>query len=266
MTHHEYENLESFDTFLAIIARLRGPDGCPWDREQDHHTLKRYLVEECYETLDAIDDGPAGKLAEELGDVLLQIGLHAQIGSEAGAFTIGDVLQSINAKLLRRHPHVFGDVEVTGAEEVAKNWEEIKAQESGERASVLDGIPKSMPALAYSQETQRRAAKLGFEWPDINGVLDKVREELAEFEEAQTSAEAEHELGDIMAALVNVGRWRGVDMESAMRKANARFHQRFRYMEQAAGQSGQRLEDLPLGEQERLWQEAKRQSNLGSAG
>ena len=259
MSPKEYDNLESFETFLQIIAALRGPEGCPWDREQDHVSLKRYLVEECYETLDAIDENSPEKIAEELGDVLLQIGLHAQIGADEGRFSIADVLRSINAKLLRRHPHVFGDVRVSDANEVALNWERLKEQERGAvRESLLDGIPKSMPALAHSQEVQRRAAKVGFEWPDIGGVLDKVREELTEFEEARTPEEVEHELGDIFTALVNVGRWRGVDVESAVRKANQRFTKRFSFMERASAQSGKRLEDMPLEEQESLWQAAKR--------
>lgn len=253
----EYDRLDTFDTFLAILARLRGPAGCPWDLAQTHASLKKYLVEECYEALDAIDGGEPQKMAEELGDVLLQVGLHAQIGKDEGAFTIGDVLRSINSKLLRRHPHVFGNVRVSGADEVAHNWELIKREERGEKPSVLDGVAKSMPALARSQELQGRAARQGFDWPTIAGVLAKVREELGEFEEAHTPQELEHELGDILAALVNVGRKLDIDMESALRKGNDRFAQRFGYMEEAARGRGVTIGQLPLAEQEALWQEAK---------
>ena len=254
-----YEPLDSFDTFLAIIARLRGPDGCPWDKEQTHASLKRFLVEECHEVLDAIDDGDPHKLAEELGDVLLQVGLHAQIGRDAGQFSIGDVLRHVNAKLLRRHPHVFGNVRVAGTAEVVANWDKIKEEERGKRPdSLLEGVPQSLPALARSQELQARAAKTGFDWPDIAGVLDKVREEIGEFERARTPAEHEHEIGDIFAALANVGRKLGIDCEGAVRKANQRFTQRFNYMEQAALASGTDISALTLDQQEALWQEAKR--------
>jgi tetrapyrrole methylase family protein/MazG family protein len=254
----DYQNLESFETFLAIIARLRGPDGCPWDKKQTHESLRKYLLEESHEALEAIESGDPKRLAEELGDVLLQVGLNAQVGQDSGTFTIKDVLRSINAKLIYRHPHVFGDVKVASAEEVVANWERLKAQEKGEKQSALDGVPKSLPALAYSQEIQGRAAKLGFEWADMSGVLDKVREELGEFEKAKGKAELEHELGDIFAALVNVGRRLSMDVEGAMRKANQRFERRFRYMEERARAQGKRIEELPLERQEELWQEAKR--------
>ncbi|MSQ25280.1 MAG: nucleoside triphosphate pyrophosphohydrolase [Dehalococcoidia bacterium] len=254
-----YEPLDSFDTFLAIIARLRAPDGCPWDKEQTHASLKRFLVEECHEVLDAIDGGDPQKIAEELGDVLLQVGLHAQIARDDGRFAIGDVLGHINAKLLRRHPHVFGDVRVSGSADVVANWEKLKQEERGAPPeSLLDGVPKSLPALARSQELQARAAKTGFDWPDISGVLAKVHEEIGEFQRARTPAEQEHELGDIFAALVNIGRKLGIDSEGAARKANGRFTQRFQYMERAARDRGAALSALSLDQQEALWQEAKR--------
>ncbi len=253
---------ESFDTFLAIVARLRGLGGCPWDREQTHASLKKFLVEECYETLDAIDGGDAKRIAEELGDVLLQVGLHAQIGKDEGAFSMEDVLRSINQKLVRRHPHVFGETKVSSAGEVAANWERLKqAERKGEEPrSALDSVPKSMPALAYSQEVQGRAARLGFDWPDMQGVMAKVREELDELAAARSPEEQEHELGDILAALVNAGRKLGIDSEGALRKAGARFRERFAYMEEAARRQGRSIERLSLEEQEALWQEAKRQS------
>lgn len=255
----QFENRDTFEGFLAIVARLRGPDGCPWDREQTHSSIKGYLLQECHEVLEAIDHAEPGKLAEELGDLLLQIGLHAQIGSERGEFSIRDVIQSINAKLIRRHPHVFGDARVSDAQEVEANWEQLKKAERGEGASALEGIPKSLPALAYSQEVQRRAARVGFDWPDMTGVLDKVREELREFEEAGSPAELEHELGDILAAMVNIGRKLNIDAEGALRQANERFRRRFSYMEAAAQRQGRSLGDLTLEQQEALWQEAKRQ-------
>lgn len=257
---HDYEQLKSFDTFLSIIAKLRGPEGCPWDRSQSHQTLRRYLIEECYEAVDAIDENDRSHLAEELGDVLLQVGLHSQIGSDEGTFTIDDVLHAINSKLLRRHPHVFGDLKVTTAEEVADNWQLLKDQERGNSSeSVLDGVSESLPALAHSQEIQRRAGKLGFEWDDINGVIDKVREEIDEFKNARSAKEHEHELGDILASLVNVARWVDLDAETAVRNANKRFNRRFRHMERAASQIGCGLSDLSLVEKEALWQQAKRE-------
>lgn len=257
---NDYQELNSFDTFLSIIAKLRGPEGCPWDRAQSHKTLRRYLIEECYEVVDAIDENDRSHLAEELGDVLLQVGLHSQIGSDEGTFAIDDVLHAINSKLLRRHPHVFGDVEFTSAEEVADNWQLLKDQERGNPSeSVLDGVSESLPALAHSQEIQRRAGKLGFEWDDIDGVIDKVREELDEFKNAKSAKEHEHELGDILASLVNVARWVDVDAETAVRNANKRFGRRFRHMERAASQSGCGLSALSLVEKEALWQQAKRE-------
>ena len=255
----EIGDLESFDTFLAIVARLRAPDGCPWDREQDHASLKKFLLEECYEALDAIDNGDPQKIAEELGDVLLQVGLNAQIGADNGTFTIKDVLRHINAKLIRRHPHVFGDVKVKDSAQVVANWDQLKKAEREEGASVLDGVPKSQPALFQSQEIQGRAARQGFDWPNMKGVLDKVREELGEFQAARSKAEQEHELGDIIAALVNVGRKLDIDTEGAVRKANDRFRRRFQYMERAARERGASIDSLPLDEQEALWQEAKKQ-------
>jgi len=258
-TMSEFEDLDSFDTFLAIVAKLRGPDGCPWDKAQSHETLRRYIIEECHEAVDAIDEGDRAHLAEELGDVLLQVGLHAQIGADEGTFTIADVLRSINDKLLRRHPHVFGEAHASDADEVAANWQTLKEQERGTVAeSVLDGAPNSLSALARSQELQRRAGKSGFEWEDIDGVLDKLREEIDEFKEAATPKEREHELGDILASLVNVARWVEVDADTAMRRANERFKKRFQHMERAAAEAGGSLSALPLAEQEALWQRAKR--------
>jgi tetrapyrrole methylase family protein/MazG family protein len=259
----EFKDLDSFETFLAIVARLRAPNGCPWDREQTHESLRRYLLEECHEALEAIEAGNPKRLAEELGDVLLQVGLHAQIGQEHGAFSIQDVLRNINTKLIRRHPHVFGDWKAAKASDVEANWEKLKRAERKDGESTLSGVPKSLPALAYSQEVQGRAARVGFDWPDMQGVLAKVREELDEFSRAKDKAELEHELGDIFAALVNVGRKLGIDSEGALRKASGRFRERFGYMEAAARRQGRSIEQLSLEEQEALWQEAKRAERGG---
>jgi len=250
-------NLESFDALESIITRLRAPDGCPWDREQTHTSIKKHLLEECYEALQAIDEEDATALAEELGDLLLEVVLQAQIAKDNGEFTIHDVLRGINSKLIRRHPHVFGDGKASNSDEVLANWDKIKKTEHGDDRSVLEGVPKAMPSLARSQEIQGRAARVGFDWPNIDGVLDKVREEIGEFAEAKSRAELEHEFGDILAALVNVARKTGIDSEAALRKANGRFYDRFTYMEKVCKERGINLADLPLDEQNVLWEEAK---------
>ncbi|MBI2847293.1 MAG: nucleoside triphosphate pyrophosphohydrolase [Chloroflexi bacterium] len=256
MSFHSKSNFSKFQTLERIIAKLRAPDGCPWDREQTHDSLKGFLLEECYEVLEALDRKDAGKLSEELGDLLLQIVLHAQIAKEADEFTMGDVVRGISQKLVRRHPHVFGDVKVAGAKEVEANWEALKQAEKG-KASVLDGIPKAMPALAYSQTMHQRAAATGFDWKDVDSVLEKVQEELAEFKGAVSLEEKEKELGDVLAALVNVGRKLGIDMEGALRKANHRFYQRFTAMERLCKERGLVFSKLTLDEMNALWEEVK---------
>ena len=248
----------SFAGLVGIMARLRGPGGCPWDREQSHQSLRKYLLEECYETLEALDSDDARKTAEELGDLLLQIVFHAQIAREAGAFTMDDVARGISAKLVRRHPHVFGDARVASSGEVYTRWEELKRKERGDGASILDTVPRSMPALAYSQEVQARAARTGFDWSDVQGVLAKVEEEIQEFRSARDKAEQESELGDIFTALVNIARWLGFDSENALRRANARFCQRFTTMERLCRERGLDFAKLPMERKEALWQEAKR--------
>lgn len=255
----QHNDPESFDTFLSIVAQLRGPKGCPWDKEQTHASVAKYLLQECHEAIEAIEDEEPAKLADELGDLLLQIGLNAQIAQDQGGFTIKDVLRSINQKLIRRHPHVFGSDTVSGPEEVVANWQSIKNSERGTE-STLDGIPRSLPSLAASQEIQTRAAHTGFDWPDMQGVLEKVREEISEFQNAHTSQHLEHELGDIIIAIVNIGRKLNIDTEGAVRKANERFRKRFSYMEQAALQQGKSLDQLTIESKEMLWQEAKRGS------
>ena len=252
------EHQDTYQGLRDIIARLRAPDGCPWDQEQTHITLRRNLLEECYEALEALDAGDPESLSEELGDVLMQIVFHCQIAEENGDFTDADMFRRINEKLIRRHPHVFGDVVVKDAREVEANWEETKKRERGDGVSVLDGVARAMPALGYSQSITFRASQAGFEWDDISGVLDKVREEIGELEAASTQAEREHEFGDILLSLVNVARWLDVDAESALRGANDRFYRRFTHIEAAARAQGRSMRDVPMAEKEALWEEAKR--------
>ena len=243
---------------MQIVSRLRAPDGCPWDLEQTHSSLKRNLLEESYEALEAIDSGDPSKLSEELGDVLVQVAFHCQIAEEAGTFRAADVIQKINDKLVRRHPHVFGDATASDAREVEQQWEKLKEAE-GTRRSRVEGIPKDLPALAAAQLTQDRVARDGFEWDDISGVLDKVSEEVEELKQANTDAERASEFGDLLLALVNLGRWMGIHAEDALRQANTRFTERYQLMEEAARQQDTRLRDLTLDQKEALWQQAKRQ-------
>jgi tetrapyrrole methylase family protein/MazG family protein len=250
-----------FQTLIDIVERLRAPGGCPWDREQTHQSLKRNLVEEAYEVLEAIDAGDPMPLAEELGDLLVQVAFHADIAREAGDFQLSDVLSSINRKLVRRHPHVFGDINVADAREVERNWERIKEQErqeKGEPKSLVDGIPKDLPALSYAQLMQDRVTRVGFEWDDISGVLDKITEEVRELQEAATDAEKVHELGDLFFSMVNLSRWLNIQAEDALRQANRRFQWRYNKMQELAQQRDQDFAGLALGDKEALWQEAKR--------
>ncbi len=252
-------DLSQFHGLERIVAQLRAPDGCPWDREQTHASLKKYLLEECYEVLEALDEGDTDRLCEELGDLLLQIALHAQIAAEAGEFSMGDVLRGINAKLIHRHPHVFGDVQVADAREVEHNWEALKREERQEEASLLSGVAKDMPALAYSQSIQGRAAQAGFEWESLGGVIEKVDEELAELSVAQNQEEKVGEFGDVLMALVNIARWLQIDAEESLRLANRRFYRRFTQMEELCRQRGVDFRSLSFDEQNGLWEQAKGQ-------
>ncbi len=263
---NEYEfngQISEFQTLVDIVARLRAPGGCPWDREQTHESLKRNLLEEAHEALEAIDEDDPGVLTEELGDLLVQIAFHADIAREAGNFDIGDVVERINRKLIRRHPHVFSDGSFSDAREVERNWDRIKAEEraaAGIRQSPADGIPASLPALAAAQLMQDRVARVGFEWDDVSGVLDKVAEEIEEFRQARTPEEQVHELGDILFAMVNLSRWVDLHAEDVLRQANARFRARYLGMEELAASRGLDFEALPLAEKEELWQESKRRN------
>ncbi len=252
------ENLSQFDTLINIIARLRAPDGCPWDRKQTHASLREYLLEECYEALEALDEGDSRKLCWELGDLLLQIVLQTQIATEAGEFELADVLTSINTKLIHRHPHIFGSVEVKDAEEVAHNWEALKQEERGDDTSMLASVPRQMPALGYSQAIQRRVAQVGFDWEDIDGVINKLVEEVREFKLAENQQQKAQEFGDLLFTLVNIARRLGIDSEAALREANQRFCHRFAYMEELCRQRGLTFATLSFDEQNALWEEAKK--------
>ena len=272
-------NLASPHGLPWLAARLRAPDGCPWDREQTHLTLRKHLLEEAYEVYDALEDGPTPALADELGDLLLQVVLHAERAAEAGVFDLTDVYRSIMAKIVRRHPHVFGDVEARTAGDVLRNWETIKAGEraaaaaadpstadptaSGERAArpgmpaAFAGVSRSLPALAYAQEIQERAASLGYDWPDVEGVIDKLEEEALELLAADGEAERHEEFGDLLLVIVNLGRKLGLDAEAALRSANAKFAGRFARVERLAEERP--LNSMTFDELDVLWARAKRE-------
>ncbi len=252
----------SLEAFQEVVARLRAPDGCPWDRQQTHLSLRRYLLEEAYEAIEALDKEDADSLREELGDLLLQILLHAQIAVEEGEFSLVDVIQGIHRKIVRRHPHVFGEVEVSGVEGVLRSWQKIKEAErvmngETELRGILDGVPVVLPALSQAQEIQSRAARVGFDWKEIQPVLAKVFEELDEVNQAQDADEREKELGDLLFAVVNLARWYKVDAESALRQANRRFRLRFAHIEARAREAGRELSEMSLEEMDRYWEEAK---------
>ncbi|WP_462409993.1 bifunctional methyltransferase/pyrophosphohydrolase YabN [Neobacillus sp. Marseille-QA0830] len=255
---------KNFTKFREIIAILRGPNGCPWDKKQTHESLKKYLIEETYEVIDAIDSGDIDHLVEELGDVLLQVMLHAQIGEDEGFFTIDDVIEGISAKMIRRHPHVFGEVKADSAEEVVQNWQEIKRQEKGNETpeSILDGISLALPNLLRAYELQKKAANVGFDWKEIGPALEKVKEELQEFIAELDGTEegfnrANQEFGDLLFAFVNVARFLELNPEEALFATNEKFIRRFRYIEEKVNQSGKTFDDFTLEELDRYWDEAK---------
>jgi tetrapyrrole methylase family protein / MazG family protein len=255
---------KEFKALVETVETLRGPNGCPWDKEQNHLTLRKYLIEESYEVVDAIDHGSPAKLEEELGDVLLQVLLHAQIASEAGQYDISDVCEKIRQKLLRRHPHVFGEVEVSGVEDVLHNWEEIKSKEPGREAilSAIDGVPNSLPALMRASEISKRAARVGFEWPSMDGVVDKLMEETEELKQAIKSGDGDkikHEIGDLLFTIVNIARWSKIDPEESLREMLGRFQTRFSSIEEHARASGREIGDLTIDEMDAIWDKAKRE-------
>ncbi|MBO8127781.1 MAG: nucleoside triphosphate pyrophosphohydrolase [Peptococcaceae bacterium] len=250
---------------VEVMARLRGENGCPWDKKQSHQTLKPYLIEETYEVLEAIDKGDMHSLCEELGDLLLQIVFHAQIASEKDLFNIDDVIRTIVEKMVRRHPHVFGSTEVNSASEVLVNWEKIKQEEKAQKPdrqrSLLDSIPRQLPALLQAERVQSKVARVGFDWPDYRGALDKLREEMSELEQVLAGGsydEQKSELGDLLFAAVNVARLNKIDAEDALRQTLDKFKRRFTYIEQKATKTNRDLALVPLEEMDRWWEEAKK--------
>jgi tetrapyrrole methylase family protein / MazG family protein len=251
-----------FDRLMEIMRKLRAPGGCPWDAEQSHESLKRYLIEEAYEVIEAIDAKDQSHLKEELGDLLLQPVFHAAIAEEQGDFTMDDVLDAINEKLVRRHPHVFGEMVIESSEAQVENWEKIKKQEKGaERKSALSGVPPHLPALMQAQKITEKAARVGFDWEHTDQVFAKVMEELHEFEEAMVAGdeqEMESELGDLLFAIVNLGRFLSIDPEEALRKTIQRFTTRFSHVENGLHARGMAMQNATLEEMDVLWEEAKK--------
>ena len=263
---------EWFEKLVAVQARLRAANGCPWDREQTHRSLRTYLIEEAYEVLEALESGNDAKFAEEMGDLLLQIVFHSQIAREEGRFTVADVIREIHDKMIRRHPHVFGETRAKDSAEVLRNWEQIKAEErrisSGrggaklpKEVSLLDGVSRALPATLEGFQLTRKASRIGFDWEDASGVFEKMEEETAELKKALQEAnhlKTEEELGDLLFAAVNLSRFLKVDPEIALKKANAKFERRFRAMERRARESGREFKDRTREEMESLWDAAKK--------
>ena len=252
----EYKNLEEL---ISIIRKLRAPDGCPWDREQTHYSLRPNMIEEAYEAVDAIDDNDMKHLKEELGDVLLQVVLHSQIASEEGAFDIEDVAQELNKKLIHRHPHVFGNAKIDNSDDVLQAWDKLKAEEKTHRKSAMDGISRSQAALISAQKISKKAVKQGFEWPDEETLYDCIKSEFQEFKQAKENGDKlnmEEEFGDILFAVVNLARWNKIDAEQALLKANKKFEKRFRKMEELAEKP---LTEYSLDEYDKLWKQKKKE-------
>jgi MazG family protein len=271
---------EWFDKLVAVQAKLRAPNGCPWDREQTHESLRTYLIEEAYEVLEALEGRDDAKFTEEMGDLLLQIVFHSQIAQETGRFTVSDVIREIHDKMIRRHPHVFGETRAKNSSEVLRNWEQIKAEErrvaekgkagAGSKnvagASLLDGVSVSLPATLEGFQLTRKAARMGFDWKDAGGIFEKMSEETAELRSALETTEAgriEEELGDLLFAAVNLARFLKMDPEIALKKANAKFARRFRAMEKLARESGRELKNLPRDQMEHLWDVTKQAEGTG---
>ncbi len=254
--------VKAFEGLLDIISRLRGRNGCPWDRKQTHKSLKPYVIEEAYEVVSAIDSGDPSKLKDELGDLLLQVVLHAQIAKGSGKFGIEDVIKSISEKMVRRHPHVFSGKKASSVEQVWKNWEAIKKTENGPGGSILDTVPSAMPALYRAEKLQKKASRVGFDWDDVAGAWSKVHEEINEIRELlpgkkKNLSHLEEELGDLLFAVTNVTRKLGLRAEECLDGANKKFTRRFKSIEKAAKRSGKDLHDMSLDEMEKLWEKAK---------
>jgi MazG family protein len=267
---------EWFEKLVAVQARLRAPNGCPWDREQTHQSLRTYLIEEAYEVLEALESGDDAKFAEEMGDLLLQIVFHSQIAREEGRFTVAEVIREIHDKMIRRHPHVFGETRAKDSAEVLRNWEQIKAEErragakknnsklvagDAKEVSLLDGVSRALPATLEGFQLTRKASRIGFDWEEVGGVFEKLLEETEELKKAskeQNQLRTEEELGDVLFAAVNLSRFLKIDPEIALKKANAKFSRRFRGMERLARKNGREFKDLPREEMEALWDATKR--------
>ncbi|MDA8442566.1 MAG: nucleoside triphosphate pyrophosphohydrolase, partial [Peptococcaceae bacterium] len=247
----------SMDRLLGVMAKLRGPEGCPWDRKQTHLSLRPYLLEETYEVLDALDQGDMHKLCEELGDLLLQIVFHAQLATEKQEFSFEDVATTLVEKLLRRHPHVFSDAIAESASDVVETWEKIKVKEAGGRSSIFDGLTQGLPATLYAKKVQGRAARVGFDWPNMDGAVAKVNEELAELLEASTWEQQEAELGDLLFSVVNISRFVDVDPELALRHTIAKFIKRFAFMDEYCIRNNTELHTLSLEQLDKIWELAK---------
>ena len=260
---NEYNTIsKSFCELIKIIRTLRSPEGCPWDREQTLYSLKNHFIEEAYELVDALDNRDIDNIKEELGDLLLHIVIHSIIAEEDGYFTINEVIQEISEKLVRRHPHVFADTKVKNTDEVMKNWEAIKSDEGKKKKSVLDGIPKGLPSIQQSYKMQKRVSKKGFDWNTTEDCMNKVDEEYNELKEAVNTGnkeEIQHELGDVLFAVINLSRFLNVDPDEALRNVNKRFTNRFMHIEKKLEEKGQSLENTPLEEMEAFWQEAKKE-------
>jgi len=251
----------NFEELVAVVARLRSPEGCPWDREQTRETLKQYLVEEFYELIDALEEGDEGGMKEELGDLLFQIVLQSQLSREKGTFAIHDVIDGIGRKMIRRHPHVFGDQRLETSGDVVRTWEEHKRKEGKIPESVMDGVPKSLPALLRASRLQKKATAVGFDWENSDDMFNKLEEEIREFREALAGKkhdEVEDELGDILFVLVRIANFVNVNAEDALRRTIRKFIQRFKYIEAGASGSGRTLSEMTLEEMEVLWNEAKK--------
>jgi tetrapyrrole methylase family protein/MazG family protein len=265
---------EWFEKLASVQARLRAPDGCPWDREQTHASLRTYLIEEAYEVLEALESGDDAKFAEEMGDLLLQIVFHSQIAKEEGRFEVSDVIREVHDKMVRRHPHVFGEKRAKDSAEVLKNWEQIKKEERTAAAkkkadnstgkgtgSLLGGVSRALPAALEGFQLTRRAARIGFDWENVDGVIDKMSEETGELRQALDAKDAkrtDEEMGDLLFAAVNLARFLHIDPEIALKKANAKFSARFRGMEELAANSGKALANVPREQMEEFWETAKR--------
>lgn len=248
---------EALEELIAIQQRLLGEGGCPWDREQTHQSLVRYLIEETYEVIEAINEGDMHKLREELGDLLLQIVFHAALAEDQGQFDFADLTRTVSQKMVARHPHVFGTMQLDTSEDVLDNWEDFKRQEG--KKYLLQGIPRGLPALLRAEKIQEKISRVGFDWPSIHGAQEKLQEELAELEQASTPAETQDELGDVLFAMVNVARFKQVGAEQALQQTNDKVTRRFNYLEQRVQESGRSFAELSLEEMDALWDEAKRQ-------